>query len=178
MTGFRLLCIALTPYAFWLVLGYRYHFLDGVNLAFHEAGHIFLTPFGQTAHVLGGTLLQLAVPLICAGHFLREGRRFEPWICSFWFGESLMYTAFYMADAVRMELPLVGGGEIHDWNWLLGHWRLLAHTDALARATHVLASLIVLGTLAMAFRVAFARDAREPARASARSRSDRPVPDR
>jgi hypothetical protein len=118
--GRRILTLAMAPYALWLVLAYEYHFLDGVNLAFHEAGHLFLTPLGLTLHVLGGTLLQLAVPLVCAAHFLREGRRFEPWVCVFWAGESLMYTAFYMADAVAMALPLVGGGEIHDWNWLLG----------------------------------------------------------
>jgi hypothetical protein len=30
--------------------------LDLVNLAFHEAGHLFLAPFGRTLHYLGGTL--------------------------------------------------------------------------------------------------------------------------
>ncbi len=30
-------------------------FLDLVNRAFHEAGHVFLTPFGETIHFLGGS---------------------------------------------------------------------------------------------------------------------------
>jgi len=152
MTASRLLCLGLAPYAIWLVLAYDYHFLDGVNLVFHEAGHLILTPFGQTAHILGGTLLQLSMPLACAGHFVREGKRVEPWICVIWFGESLMYTAWYMADAVSMSLPLAGGGEIHDWNWLLTRSGLLRYTDALSTATHVLASAVVVGALALAFR--------------------------
>jgi hypothetical protein len=158
MLARRVLGLALVPYAVWLVFAYRYHFLDGVNLAFHEAGHLFLTPFGLTLHVLGGTFAQLLVPLLCAGHFLREGKRFEPWICLFWLGESLMYTAFYMADAVAMALPLVGGGEIHDWNWLLHKWGLLRHTRLLSGATHVVASAIVIAALGCALRVAFQAD--------------------
>jgi hypothetical protein len=66
-----------------------------------------------------------------------------------------MYTAFYMADAVAMALPLVGGGEIHDWNWLLRKWGLLRHCRVLAGATHVLASAIVIGSLGVALRIAF-----------------------
>lgn len=155
MLARRILSLAMVPYAVWLAVAYRYHFLDGVNLAFHEAGHLFLTPFGMTLHVLGGTLAQLAVPLLCAGHFLREGRRFEPWVCLFWAGESLMYTAWYMADAVEMALPLVGGGEIHDWNYLLAHAGLLRHCRLLSGATHLLASAVVLGSLGTALWVAF-----------------------
>src|SRR5260221_14305884 len=34
-------------------------FLDGIDLAFHEAGHIFLAPFRETIHVLGGALRPL-----------------------------------------------------------------------------------------------------------------------
>src|SRR5262245_23264935 len=99
MLARRILAVALVPYALWLVFAYEYHFLDGVNLAFHEAGHLFLSPFGMVVHVLGGTLLQLAMPLVCAVHFLRQGQRFEPLVCGVWFGESLMYTALYMGDA-------------------------------------------------------------------------------
>ncbi|MNC88842.1 hypothetical protein D3C83_47060 [compost metagenome] len=108
--------------------------------------------------MLGGTFAQLLVPLLCGGHFLREGKRFEPWICLFWLGESLMYTAFYMADAVAMALPLVGGGEIHDWNWLLQKWGLLRHTRLLSGTTHVVASAIVIASLGCALRIAFQPD--------------------
>jgi len=148
--------LALVPYAVWLVLGYEYHFLDGVNLAFHEAGHVFFGLLGQTLGVLGGTLLQLAVPLACAGHFLVQGRLFEACVGAFWFGESLMYTAVYMGDAMDRVLPLVGGGE-HDWYWLLGRAGLLAWCKPLALVTHLLASAVVIGALGAALMLAFRR---------------------
>jgi hypothetical protein len=53
-----------------------------------------------------------------------------------------------------MTLPLVGG-EIHDWNWLLGHAGLLRWTGFLAGATHGAASLIVLGSLGALLWLAF-----------------------
>jgi hypothetical protein len=60
-----------------------------------------------------------------------------------------MNVARYMGDAQAMVLPRAGG-EIHEWNWLLTRAGLLAHTDFLARSTHALGSVIVLGALAAA----------------------------
>ena len=48
--------------------------LDLVNLAFHEAGHVFLRPFGNTLHFLGGTLFQLGVPALLVWYFLYRRR--------------------------------------------------------------------------------------------------------
>lgn len=152
MSGRRLLVLALVPYAAWLVLAYRYHFLDGVNLAFHEAGHLFLRPFGRTLHVLGGTLAQLAVPALCAGHLARQGRPFEAAICGVWLGESAMYAGRYIADAQALALPLVGG-HIHDWNWLLGRSGLIAHCRLLGLLAHGLGSLAVVASLVAAWRL-------------------------
>ena len=39
--------LALVPYVGWLVFAYRYHFLDGVNLVVHEAGHVVFMPLGE-----------------------------------------------------------------------------------------------------------------------------------
>ena len=72
MSGRRVLFFAMVPYAVWLVFGYRYHFIDGVNLLFHEAGHVFFGILGQTMHFLGGTLGQLVFPVVTAVHFRRD----------------------------------------------------------------------------------------------------------
>jgi hypothetical protein len=45
-------------------------FLHLPNLVFHEAGHLLMLPFGQFMSVLGGSLFQLLVPLMCAGAFV------------------------------------------------------------------------------------------------------------
>jgi hypothetical protein len=99
-------------------------FLDRANLAFHEAGHLFLAPFGRTLHLLGGTLFQLAVPLAVMIHFLRRERPFAAATAAWWLGENLLNVAVYMADARELRLELVGGGE-HDWNSLFYQFSLL-----------------------------------------------------
>lgn len=147
MAGRVLLLVALVPYGFWLILAYEYHFLDGANLLFHEAGHVFFGFLGRHIGILGGTLGQFVFPIAAGLHFLRGARRFEASVCAFWAGENFMYTALYMADARAQVLPRVGG-EIHDWNWLLRRWGLLEHCEALGSFTHVVGSVVVLVALA------------------------------
>ena len=141
-----LLLLLLLPYGLWLVAAYDYHFLDGVNLLFHEAGHVCFGFLGETIGVLGGTLGQFIFPTAAGVHFLIRGKRFDAAVCAFWFGENLMYSARYIGDARAMVLPMVGG-EIHDWNLLLSRWGLLDQCDALARGAHLLGSLIVVGAI-------------------------------
>lgn len=138
----RALAVALAPYAIWLVFAYEYHFLDGVNLAFHEAGHLFLGFAGQTLHFLGGTLGQLFVPAALILHFRARGDAFAAAVCGLWLGESLMNVAVYLGDARAQVLPLVGG-HVHDWLWLLSKAGLLAHCEALGRLLHLAASAVV-----------------------------------
>ncbi len=151
----RALAVALAPYAVWLVFGYAYHFLDGVNLAFHEAGHLFLGLFGQTLHFLGGTFGQLFFPAAAAFHFRARGDAFAASVCVLWLGESLMNVAVYLGDARAQALPLVGG-HIHDWNWLLAHAGLLPHCETLGRLLHVAASAVVVSAWVGLARAAFA----------------------
>ena len=151
----RLKWIPLAVYVAWLAIAYEFHFLDYVNLAFHEAGHIFLSPFGTTLGMLGGTIGQLFFPIACGIHFLRLGQLSSALVCGVWLAESLMYVALYMADAREMALPLVGG-EIHDWNWLLGRIGWLEASESLASALHALASL-----MAIALVVVLARTSRQ-----------------
>ncbi len=149
----RLVVALAVPYVAWLIFAYDYHFIDGVNLAFHEAGHLFLAFFGETLHFMGGTLAQLFFPLACCAHFAMQRQTFEVGICGVWFAESLMNTARYLGDAEAQLLPLVGG-HIHDWNWLLTRAGLLGHCEGIATALHISASVIALGALTVAGRAA------------------------
>lgn len=142
---------ALLPYVVWLIFGYRYHFLDGVNLFLHEAGHVFFGVFGDTLQFLGGTIGQLVFPALFVGYFWHRGQRFEAFVTALWFAESLMYAAEYMGDARRMALPLVGGG-IHDWNWLFTRWGMLDQAEGLGAFVHVVASFLVIGAMTGAAR--------------------------
>jgi hypothetical protein len=150
----RILSLALIPYAIWLVVAYRYHFIDGVNLLCHEAGHVIFGFLGQVMQFLGGTLGQLFFPIAFAVQFRRHGKTFEAAICGVWLAESLMYAAEYIGDAEAQVLPLVGGG-IHDWHWLLSRAGILRHCEGIAGTVHVIASLLLLTCVALAFREAF-----------------------
>jgi hypothetical protein len=124
--------------------------LDLVNLAFHEAGHLFLTPFGETLHFLGGTIGQLAVPAGLVFYFLAVKRQpFAAAACTWWVGESLVNVAVYMADARDLALPLVGGGH-HDWNTLFYTFGLLGEESvrAVARLTRLAGLVAMCGGLA------------------------------
>ena len=126
-------------------------FLDGVNLVFHEAGHVILFLAGDFLTVLGGSLLQVLVPAACAAAFAWRGEAFGAGLCGIWTGQSLVGVSLYMADARLGALPLLGGDDAgHDWNYLLGRLGLLAWDRALGRATAVLAGLIILGSAILA----------------------------
>ena len=121
--------VLLAVLAWWtlrLAAGTTWIFLDYINLAFHEAGHVFLSFAGSTVHYLGGTIGQLLVPGLLVAYFLL--RRQEPFaaaFCFWWFGQNLINISIYMADARELALPLVGGGD-HDWNELFFRFGLLA----------------------------------------------------
>jgi hypothetical protein len=116
-------------------------FLHLPNLAFHEAGHILFLPFGPFMTVLGGSLTQVLVPLVCAGTFLWHTRdAFGAAVATWWAGENLIDLAPYINDARDLQLVLLGGKtgaevEGHDWEYLL-------NTMGLASKDHVIASLV------------------------------------
>jgi len=50
-----------------------------------------------------------------------------------WCGYNIVNVSYYMADAVLMQLPLLGGDNvIHDWNYLLTSLNLLPETHLLS----------------------------------------------
>jgi len=105
--------------------------VDHANLLFHEAGHPIVGMFSQRLETYGGTLGQLAFPIILAVSFWRKGQSLSFAGAVIWFFENWLNIARYMADARRQELPLVGGGD-HDWHRILSRWHLLQFDVGLA----------------------------------------------
>jgi hypothetical protein len=125
-------------------------FLDYANLMIHECGHPLFSWFGYTIMIMGGTLMELLVPLCCASYFIvkRDAAGFA--FCAFWFFENFLYIGVYMADARAQALPLVGSGD-HDWAILFGQWGLLLQDQKIghaARALGWIGMLAVVGWLA------------------------------
>jgi len=125
-------------------------FLHGVNLVFHEAGHMFMLPFGRFMHVLGGTLGQLAVPLVvCVAFIVQRGDTVGASAGLWWFGQSLTDCAPYIADARKLDLQLLGGGtgaerDGHDWEYLLNTLGLAPYDLLLASLAKYAGGAIML----------------------------------
>jgi hypothetical protein len=124
-------------------------FLDGMNLWIHEAGHfLFMLSGNDFLTILGGTILQLLMPLLFIWYFFTRGQRYSAALTTFWLGESLVNISVYMGDAVAMQLPLLGGStEGHDWHNLLSMLDILSSAQQLSGMTRMLGALVILGAL-------------------------------
>lgn len=130
-------------------------FLDLPNLVFHEAGHVVFSPFGRFMTVLGGSLLQILIPLIVAGAFVRERQLFNAAVCTWWAGQNMLDVAVYMADARALRLVLLGGKtgaevEGHDWEYLLTALGVIHRDRVIGLWTHYLGVLVMVASIGFA----------------------------
>ena len=131
------------------------HFIIyNVNLVFHEAGHVIFIPLGRFMTILGGSLLQVLVPLLCTVVFLT--RHLDPFAASvtlWWTGQSLIDLGPYINDARAQQMVLLGGfsGQdrpgYHDWNNLLSQLGWLSFDHTLANLVHYAGSALIILSL-------------------------------
>jgi hypothetical protein len=138
-------------------------FLHLPDLVFHEAGHIIFSPFGRFLTVLGGSLMQVLVPVVAAIAFVRQQDPFSAAICGWWAGQNLIDLAPYIADARALQLILLGGHtgaevEGHDWEYILTQLRVTHLDHQIGMTAYAIGLLIMIGSLAFAVRFAL----REP----------------
>lgn len=108
-------------------------YLDYVNLLIHEGGHMIFLPFGQFMNFLGGSLTQILMPTLFFMYFFLRKEFISAGFIIFWIADNIVSVSVYMADAVEMQLPLIGGeGVIHDWNWLFTKMGLLQQSGFIA----------------------------------------------
>ena len=120
--------------AFW--------FLDGVDLIIHEAGHPLFGAFGISfVGFLGGTLMQLIMPIAFYVYFLRHTQPKSADICLFWIGQNFLNVGRYMADARAQEMPLLGGE--HDWAYMLDEVGLLRFDTVLGHLMDFLGCTLI-----------------------------------
>jgi len=124
-----------------------------VNLPFHEAGHVLFMPFGRFMTTLGGSLMQIVVPLVCAGVLLVKTRdQFGASVATWWCGENFLDLAPYIDDARSLQLVLLGGYtgaevEGHDWEYILASLGWLHLDRTLGATAHRLGILIMAAAL-------------------------------
>ena len=95
-------------------------YLKNVNIVFHEAGHTVFALFGDFLRTLGGSFLQVFVPLMLAAYFF-----------------------IWRKEIFSLGNP-DGGRAGHDWHYLLSTLGVLDKTDAIAGAAFAFAGLIFL----------------------------------
>ena len=134
-------------------------YLKNVNIVFHEAGHTLFALFGDFLRTLGGSFLQVFVPLMLAAYFFIWRKEiFSGGVMLFWTGESIIDVGWYIADAQKTLLPLLGspdGGRAgHDWHYLLNALGVLDKTDAIAGAAYFFGTTIfILAFVSMIFSI-------------------------
>lgn len=125
-------------------------FLHLVNLPFHEAGHLFFMPFGRFMMLLGGSLGQLLMPLVCLITFLFKTRDpFGASVALWWTAENFMDIAPYINDARALDLMLLGGvtgkeTDGHDWENILSMLGWLPYDHHLAHLSYNLGIVLML----------------------------------
>ena len=113
--------IIILPIAiYWSINRGNYGLMDNIDLVIHEAGHVFFSLFGKFIYTLGGSLMQLIIPLIIAGFFFRNSYRTGVQFALLWLGHNLINISVYVADARAQKLQLLGGNKVyHDWYYML-----------------------------------------------------------
>lgn len=109
-----------------------YTFLDLIDLFIHEPGHLLFGLFGEFIQFLGGTLMQILLPLGIAIAFLFKGNRYLSQIFFFWLGHNFINISVYVDDANKMKLKIIGGA--HDWNWILNKVGLIEYCEEMGYA--------------------------------------------
>ena len=134
-------------------------YLKNVNIAFHEAGHTLFALFGDFLRTLGGSFLQVFLPLMLAVYFfIWRKEPFSGGVMLFWVAESIIDVSWYIADAQKTLLPLLGnpnGGRAgHDWHYLLNTLGVLDKTDAISGAVFLFGTAIfILAFVLMIFSI-------------------------
>jgi len=162
---------------FAFVQGHRVPVLWGVDLGFHELGHLimYMIPINQVLTAAMGSTMQCAVPTGLAAYFWfvrRDG--VGTCTCLAWAATNFQDASVYIADAPYQRLQLIGGE--HDWAFVLGPEHLNKLQDAGTIAAVVRNVGLALLLLAIAGALRGFLDARPSTRASIPVAATGPTP--
>jgi hypothetical protein len=154
--------ILMTIYFLWIAWDpMQGSFLDNVDLAIHETGHLIFRILGEFMGIAGGSLFQVILPAVFVGYFVWQKSYYSAAIVMLWVGQSILNVWVYAADAVKMQLVLTSGftgaeGSFHDWNYLLTATGLLDSTRTVAGLIRFTGTIVTIGAGAAAIYYALA----------------------
>lgn len=136
------------PAAVYFLAERTYTYIDYFHLIVHEAGHVLLGFFGELVMFLGGTLMQIIVPILLLIFCYVNYKRVWFQASMFLLGHSFINISVYVADAKEMKLQLFGPPNVqHDWNWILNYFGALDYSSEVAGMFTVLACIAFLLTV-------------------------------
>ncbi len=109
--------------------------IDTIDLFIHEAGHPAFGIFGRFMEFLGGSLLQLIIPIATVIVFSKTTLRSLPFTL-YWTGQSAVNISIYIGDAPFQRLHLISRYAIHDWRWILGYTGTLEYAEDFSSAVN------------------------------------------
>jgi len=113
---------------YWVMNRGQYGIIDNADLIIHEGGHLIFYIFGNFIYTLGGTLMQILLPLLIAFYFFMNSYKTGLQFALLWLGQNLINISVYASDARAHKLNLLGGGRVyHDWTYLLGKMGILEY---------------------------------------------------
>ncbi len=129
---------------FFLNVGH-YTLLDNFDLIIHEAGHAIISFLGETIYFLGGTLMQIIVPVLLFAFCFYNTLLKSMQLSLAFLGQNLINISVYAGDASTKKLRLFGPpGAKHDWNFVLSKYGILDWDQDIAMFFLVAAGLVFL----------------------------------
>jgi hypothetical protein len=130
--------------------------LSDIDLAIHEFGHMLFMPFGipilgETMVIMGGSLTQIALPLVFAGYFVFSKKHRDlhaATVCFWWAAVNVADVAIYAHDARARQLMLISGttgqeSDGHDFYNLFAMWGVLERDVIYAARMRALAGFMM-----------------------------------
>jgi hypothetical protein len=123
----------------------EYTLIDNFDLIIHEAGHALLRIFGETIHMLGGTLMQIMIPSLLLIYAFKNRMTVFGQLTLLLLSQNFINISVYAADAQDRKLRLFGPpGAKHDWYFLLTKYDILEYHQDIAMGFVVCACLGVV----------------------------------
>jgi len=130
------------PFVIWII--------DTIDLFIHEGGHGIFSIFGKFMHFLGGSLIQVILPVAAIVVFLRTSGLRSLIGTLYWLGHNLVNVSIYIGDAPKQQLTLISRHAMHDWRWLCGYMGILDSAEDLAAVVAFIGVLSLIGAIGVA----------------------------
>ncbi len=123
----------------------KWHFIDNVDLIIHQAGHLIFLLFEELVTVIGGSFVQIAIPVALVAFFIFRKNYYLTSLLVMWLGYNLVNVSVYMADATTMLLPLPGWKPFpSDWNYIFGALNIMAWSKQVAFLVNIVGIIVII----------------------------------